>query len=243
VIYYPLAGGSVQAVSPDGESVWKAQVIDSRSASLPQPRLSPAGDMLFLRGGAVDAKDGSPRRFEALEEFGWLTTRREEIEYVVGADGRNYALAIVVLAEWRMTTGDVKVIDEPAWYLIATSRGNIPTTVGVTPDRIVWSHYGRDRWPTQVVWQDARGQLLGDVTIPQRPSRLIAIDRDAVAYVCAERSGAGPRCSAVAHTAVEPIWELTLEKGKFVAGGALAPGRIYVALREGYLYAIGESRN
>jgi hypothetical protein len=142
-----------------------------------------------------------------------------------------------------MTTGDVKVIDEPAWYLIATSRGNIPTTVGVTPDRIVWSHYGRDRWPTQVVWQDARGQLLGDVTIPQRPSRLIAIDRDAVAYVCAERSGAGPRCSAVAHTSGEPLWELSLEKGKIVAGGALAPGRIYVALREGYLYAIGESRN
>jgi len=94
----------------------------------------------------------------------------------------------------------------------------------------------------RVVWLDMSSRLHGNVRYFIRDGEIIAVDSNAVAYVCGE-SRPSLECIAFARGSEEPIWTIRLERSENVTGGALVPGRLYVATSEGYLYAISESVN
>jgi len=75
-------------------------------------------------------------------------------------------------------------------------------------------------------------------------AELIVVDGDSTIYVCADIQQGHPAaaCFAFEPESGEPVWHIALEQGEVVAGGAVVPGRLYVAIREGFLYAIGESQ-
>lgn len=72
------------------------------------------------------------------------------------------------------------------------------------------------------------------------PSDLIAVDADASAYICGQQTGGESGCVALRPGSQDPLWRVLFDKGETLAGGALVPGRLYVAWQDGYLYALGD---
>ena len=69
---------------------------------------------------------------------------------------------------------------------------------------------------------------------------MIGLDRDDVVYICGLDRLDGPECLAFQPGGKDPLWQVTLGSGETVNGGALAPGRLYVTMEEGYLFAVGK---
>ncbi len=234
-LYYAHGGGFVQAVSPDGQSLWRERARRTAFQSEHPPQLSPNGEWVFLANGLLKAIDGSLYAFEGLPtEF-----RR----YLIGADGRTYVLAGHIVSEWRQDGLDARIVQTAEWESGRISIWS-PSDAGITRDQTIWMQYGSARAPTQMIWLDATGRVLGNLKIPQNPSRVIAVDGDAAVYVCAnvQLGHDIPTCFAFEPGREEPVWQVTLEQGESVVGGALAPGQLYVAIREGFLYSIREGQ-
>ncbi|HET7090059.1 MAG TPA: PQQ-binding-like beta-propeller repeat protein [Anaerolineae bacterium] len=234
-IYYAHGGGFVQAVSPEGQSLWRERARKTAFQSEHPPQISPNGEWVLLENGLLRGVEGS------LHVFAGLPT--EFSRYLVGADGRTYLLAGHIVSEWRQDGLDARIVQIAEWE----SRGIsiwVPSDAGITRDQMIWMQYGSARAPTQIAWLDPTGRVLGTLKIPQNPSRAIAVDGDSTIYVCADIQQGHPAatCFAFAPESEEPVWQITLEQGEVVEGGAVVPGRLYVAIREGFLYAIGESQ-
>jgi len=88
---------------------------------------------------------------------------------------------------------------------------------------------------------DQESNLRGNAFYETRNSQVIAVDQNAHLYTCGNLDlGYGlPECQAFSPGSAQPIWTLLLEDSTQVVGGALVPGRLYVASQEGFLYAIG----
>jgi hypothetical protein len=87
---------------------------------------------------------------------------------------------------------------------------------------------------------DDTGEILSQAHYGTRNSAPIAIDVEQTLYSCGNlEQGYGPMdCQAFEFGEEDPLWTLAVE-GFELAGGALAPGRLYVASTDGFLHAIG----
>jgi ABC-type dipeptide/oligopeptide/nickel transport system permease subunit len=223
-IYYTIAG-QVRAVSPEGKQLWLANAWPTRVST--PPHLDPGGDWVYLRGGALNAKDGS---LQALPEL----NPRDQI--IVGGDGRRYFRYENRLSAWQRTDSGIEV--QPVEWDQRGAFGNSEDS-GVTASGTIWLIYTTFAEDARLVWVDHDGQNIGDaIRYPHRPGRIIAFDRNSTAYACSHRRNGGAECLAFAPGIKEPLWQLSLPKGETVAGGALLPGRLYVTVEEGFLYAV-----
>jgi len=177
----------------------------------------------------VDRGDGSRQA---------LTLPIDVHRYVIGADGRTYLLSENVIQEWWFTPSGMEIVQSATWDYRKFTIGATPSDAGVTPEGIVWFFYASLR-DARVVWLDMSSRLHGNARYFIRHGEIIAVDANAVAYVCGA-SRPNLECVAFARRSEEPIWTIRLERGENVTGGALVPGRLYVATAEGQLYAIGE---
>lgn len=82
---------------------------------------------------------------------------------------------------------------------------------------------------------------MGTVIMPLRSSRVIGVDRNSTLYICGTRRSKGLECAAYARGAEEPTWQVVLDRSSNLpVGGALLPGREYVATGQGVLLAVGD---
>lgn len=227
IIFYPM-GGEVQAISPEGEPLWRA-VAAPRRVSNP-PALDPTGAFVFLRGGALSAKDGSLPDFERLPDVE---------QFIVGADGRTYMRFENLVTEWRWTGSGVEVMPTIEWDWRGKAWGNA-RDAGVTASGLIWFLYYTELEDARLVLVGPDGQVAGFYRYPHRTTSVIGFDRNSIAYVCGNRAGSKTECLAFEAGIEDPLWKLGLEKAGAVNGGALTPGRLYVTLEKGYLFAVGE---
>jgi ABC-type dipeptide/oligopeptide/nickel transport system permease subunit len=235
-IYYPIGDG-VQAVSPDGMALWYTRTPQTFKVS--PPLLDPAGTLLFWHDVALDAGDGS------LQE---LAVPFDPYEYLVGADGRSYIHAGSIVMQWQIGESGFEIVETATWdHRGFTLIGLTPGQVGVTPDRVIWLVYSSME-DTRIAWLDTTGRVLGTLEHPLNRGEMIAVGEDATAYFCAMEGTYGrpiPLCFAYARGSEEPLWEVSIPGGERPLGGALVPGRLYVAfgsLDGDFLYAIGEGK-
>ena len=231
VIYYPI-GSRVEAVSPGGEWLWEANA--PQGYRLGGVSISPDGTLLFWDDVVIDARDGS------MVDLG---LRVEGHQYVVGADGRTYVLSEHTLSEWQMGETGAEFVRSAAWDARAVARFDYPTEALVTPEGMIWLVYGR--FSLYGVWQDPFGRVLGMFSDEIGKTPAAALSDDTLYYcgvVGATGSAASPTCLAVVQGVEEPIWRLPLERGGRIVGGALVPGRLYTALTDGSLLAIGDGQ-
>ena len=236
-IYY-VVQREVEAVSPEGKPLWSVQP----PGNIPPTeivQISPDGKFLIWGSVLLDAGDGSVIQFDVLSKADAL---------LVGADGETYVVEGHKVINWMLTQTGARTERSVTWDYQNFTISRTPQDVGVTPNGIIWLFYtgfarsfgfGED---TRVVWLDEDGSLLGNVHYGTRNSKVIAVDRKGAIYSCGNLGfGYGdPECQAFSRESEEPLWQLKLEQGDEVLGGALVPGRLYVATRDGFLYAVGE---
>jgi outer membrane protein assembly factor BamB len=224
-IYYVVgnyAKGNIQAVSPEGKSIWLVPVKTNRFFLTPQ--VIPGGEFVFFRNEVFDARDGSAIDF---------TLPFEVDEYIVGQDARTYLRAKGTIVEWTYDGSAVALKEERV--LADDPR---PVSAGVTSQGVVWLLYS-DR----VVWFARDGEALGAAQSDIWARLLVGVDRDFSVYTCGHGAGYGsnPSCVRLSPDSPDPIWRVRLTaRAENLLGGALTPGRVYFALEGGELFVIEE---
>ncbi len=231
-IYFTVID-AVQAVSSAGEALWRSPSVDGYVEA--PPHLSPDGSLVFLKAGAFDARTGEARELTIGEDAGQEFALPA---YVTGADGVTYYLVGHGMTAFRVTADGVETGETHAWQDQGVAY-QFPSDVGVTREGIAWYFYSAGFGDTRIVWLDPSGKLLGNVFLPLRNSRPIAIDAASVMYFCGMRRNSRPECSALRPGQEEPLWQVQLEGRAAVTGGALVPGRLYLTMEDGTLLAIG----
>lgn len=225
-IYFSVEG-AVQAVSPDGQRLWQAQIPYSYVS--PLPRLDPSGERVIYDDVLFNAQNGSP-----ISEATFNPLDR----YMVGADGKMYLQEETSVTEWQ-PEGE-QAVPPVTWDLRAFAFG-FPADSGVTHDQFVWLFFQSAFQDERIVWADLQGRVLGTVIFPHRGGRVIGVDGNSRLYTCGPRRASGPECLGFEIGQEEPVWQAPLDKNAgFPNGGALVPGRLYVTTEAGVLYAIGE---
>jgi hypothetical protein len=230
----------VQAVSPQGEALWLVDAADGYFDFTPV--LSAGEAFLFMKNAALAASGGVPLDLGDLP----LATTNEGGQFTdpilfVGADGRTYMRSGHEVTGWRTTEAGVEM-DPPVTWAYQSSVAIFPADAGVTPERLIWLFYSGDFGDTRMVWLDTAGKLVANTRVPARQGRMIGVDKDSISYFCSSDFGVNPRCFALELGAERPRWEVDIDPGFEIEGGALAPDRLYVASGAGYLIAIGEGR-
>jgi outer membrane protein assembly factor BamB len=230
VLFYVVgtySKGYIQAVSPSGKGLWltdlQAQVLIYALDT------SPAGDFVFYHDEVFDASNGSPMEFDlsfAVDKF------------FGGEDGKTYLLAESTVVEWRYTDSQFEMTAERVLFSSIEDLGG----VGVTPESVVWL-----QGLYEVIWFTKDGKALAAVDFSEVPwdSRqyrvfqiLISIDRDYTIFVCGQKPYFEySSCWAFSPRSEEPLWEVDMVDW-CCEGGALAPGRLYIANSKGYLYLL-----
>jgi ABC-type dipeptide/oligopeptide/nickel transport system permease subunit/outer membrane protein assembly factor BamB len=234
---YYIQGQQVQAVSAAGEALWLSQPNNDPSQN-EMVRLNSAGDLLFWGEVVLRSEDGSIISTSLLPDAN---------RFFTGADGLDYLVDGHEVRSWDNNLPD-PILSEPiSWEHQKYSISKTSRDAGVTPDGKVWLFYtsfarswglGED---TRIVWLDQDGKLSGNVFYEIRNSQVIGVDQKARIFTCGNLDlGYGkPECQAFSPEAEKPLWILKLEESSQVVGGALVPNRLYIATREGFLYAIG----
>jgi hypothetical protein len=228
---------SVQAVSPTGSELWRAYAGDGYFEF--PPILSAGESYLFLKNTALAASSGAPLDLGDLPLDPTKTGQFTDAEVTIGADRQNYLRLGHEVTGWRITDKGLEMNPGVTWEF-RSFVAYFPAETGVTPEGLIWMFYApEDFGDTRVVWLDKTSRLLMNARIPSRQSRLVGIDQDSVTFFCSSDYGVSPKCYALELGAERPKWEVPITQGFEIVGGALAPGRLYVASGFGTLYAIG----
>jgi ABC-type dipeptide/oligopeptide/nickel transport system permease subunit/outer membrane protein assembly factor BamB len=241
-IYYATST-SLLAVTPDGDVRWKVS-LPTFSISSPLPRLSANGQYLFFEDIVLDPKDGATLFSETVEPLD---------KFFVGTEGGIYLRSQARLHEWRPTEAGAVIEERAKWDASGLGLGfRFPRDAGIVPDGRIWVLYSSDFEFAKLLWLGQNGEAQAPTDYPFRPSRMIAVDEAATAYVCGHpmeptqspfsRTVGGVECRAHKPGAGEPVWDVALEGGAFPVGGALVAGRLYVTTSDGVLFAIGDGR-
>lgn len=229
IIYFKTYGG-MNALTPDGNLKWRRPVTIS-ATSLP-PHLSPDGNFVYWQSYAFTANDGILHQWSQLTP--WAL---EPTQVVIGADGETYTRygERLIRLNKAETLSEAIVFDgtEITW------DGN---DAGITPDGWIWlsARPSVGGMGLGLYWTSPDGEISAKISIPQqRNIQVIGVDINNIAYVCMDSYVAESRCIAASPNADRPVWSLPLRTIKAVSGAALAPHRLYIATRDGYLYAVG----
>jgi uncharacterized repeat protein (TIGR01451 family) len=238
-IYYTV-GASVQAVSSGGEGLWQTRSRTFRT--LIPLQLDATGELLFYADDVFATNDGTLLELEVLVN---------PDQYIAGNDGNLYLRDKQTVIQWRLDGSNVEILQSAQWdYSKFVGSQLPPEEAGVTLEGVIWLSYWEG---TRIAWIELTGQVLGAVHSQLGEGCLITVlDQDATAFVCGmenpNSSRANPQCRAFVPGTEEPVWQVALESGEDqttlgeIKGGALVPGRLYVAAEAGLLYAIGDSR-
>jgi len=235
-IYYAVRS-NVQAVSPDGASLWSTRVPhDDRSMPL---HLSPDDSLLFWENVILDAQEGT-----LLD----LQVPFDVDQYITGADGRTYLRVRETVVQWQPAGAEIELIETARWDARALGTLAAPIDAGVTPQREMWLLYSNIYAGSWAVWLDPSGRVLDTDSLDIGRGQVTGVGPGPIIYICSgwsSRANPTPECMAVPlDPEVDgPAWVLPLEQGEMVMGSALLPGRIYATvngMEGGFLYAIGD---
>jgi hypothetical protein len=222
-IYFTVAG-QIQAVSAEGQALWRGNAYTRRVSAAPS--LTASGAYVYLRGLGLAAADGQP----LADDLG-----RKPDQLVTGADGRDYLRIEHILSPWTEASGQLH-LGEPLTWEYGNYAFGTPTEGGVLADGTYWVAYLPDFQDARFVYVRSTGAVAGFTRFAYAPAAVIGLDADQRAYVCGSTLPQA-QCLALQPGLEEPLWTVDLQ-GYTVTGGALAPGRLYVAVAEGGLFAI-----
>ena len=226
-LYYPIEG-YVVAVAPDGTLKWRS----STTYSYFSPYVRLAGDFLFFKDMVLHAKTGNIALNESREMLD---------QFVTGADGRVYLASDKTLLEWVADGNQVGLAQAAQWDYSKQFPGNPTSDAGVTTDGQAWILFGSEYQAARLAWLTLDGQILNTVNFPQRPSRVMAIGNDNTLITCGtvtrSTNQRGGECLAFKPGTNQPLWKAELSVGNPL-GGALANGRLFVAMSNGELFVL-----
>lgn len=231
-VYYAVLD-AVQAVSPDGQARWLGRDPDLPYLEM-LPRLSPDGQLVFLKSSAFSTADGSRQPLGIVPDEPVYA----DPVVLVGADGRTYYRSEHRLIPWRRVDQGFAV--QPALSWSATNAFAMPNDAGVTAAGTAWLVYSNDFLDTRLVWISPEGVTLGEAFFPLRSGRALGTGEDGTMQFCGRARDRTLRCGAYSPAqGEEPLWELQVgTPGALASGGAVVDGRIYVVTTQGRLYAL-----
>jgi hypothetical protein len=237
-IYYTI-GTSVQAVTPDGNGLWRTRARTFRT--LTPLQLDPERGLLFFADDAFRIEDGALLDIEGPVDPDQL---------IAGKDGNLYLRDGHTVMQWQLNGSRMEIIQSAQWdYSSFAGSQSPPQNAGVTREGAIWMAY--TRWSGAMAWVDITGQVLGTSHSGLDSGHVLAVqDDDAQAYLCgtehSNTAQANAQCVVLAPGSREAIWRVHLtvdgeqENVGEVTGGVLVPGRLYAATADGYLFAVGE---
>jgi outer membrane protein assembly factor BamB len=238
VIYYTVAG-DVRAVSPDGKLRWQVRV--STTLIFKSPAITPDGKFVYLGGTLLNASDGAKTSLEGLQAAD---------SYAISPNGHSYVSMAGKVFEWRLSE-DGTNLDLRSTKWDTRVYGSAPDSFGIPKDGEIWLDF-RVFGPRLLLLDDdghVQKLMIFDVT----KGSLVGIDAETVFYYCGLYDPNIVRCQANHGDITDPLWKLEMDQAEILpkaisfmqtaqlAGGALVPGRIYVATQAGAFYAIGET--
>jgi peptide/nickel transport system permease protein len=231
IIYYPQEKYLI-AVSSVGERMWQI-LLPTYSFTSPLPRLSPDGKYIFFEDYVIDAETGVTLFNESAGPAD---------KYLVGADGKIYFRTVDSFMEWQPTDKGAVMLMKARLDANALNTGQrFPFDAGVSPSGNPWLLYSSGFEYLRMIWTDPKGFSPQVIDFPYQVGRLIGIDANGFGYVCGILNGAeGVECRSVELSSGSVLWKTNIEGGASPVGGALVEGRLYVAMANGQLVAIGK---
>ena len=227
--YYPLRTRML-AVYPSGKLRFSIN-LPTYSVTDPLPRLSMDERYLFFEDTVVNAETG------ALE---FDQTPPPMDNYIVGADAKMYNRTQEAMNEWQPGDSGYVLIQKTEFdeRTLATSFRR-PAESGVSPDGNVWVLYASGFEIPRFVWVDIKADRLQVIDFPTETARLIGIDQLGRLFLCSDAIREKAFCRSIDISNGATVWEIELPVGAGIAGGAILPGRFYVAIGNS-VYAIGQ---
>ena len=222
---------TVAALSPEGDLVWRVSAADVY-AEIP-PRLSSRNDMVFLWNSALAASSGTRQDLHLVPDAQLLAS---DPTYFTGADGLDYYRVGHAFMDWHLTDSGGEAGESRTWLYQSAVLFN-PADQGVTPGGLGWLYYTSPFSDSRMVWVDKNSRVVGNYLFPRINATLVALGAEDEAYLCGA-TGARVECINIGVNQQEPAWTITIDVPTDVAGGALVPGRLYIALQGDSLYAL-----
>ncbi len=160
-IYYTVVD-RVEAVSPQGESLWTSARLPGQGEST--PRLDPAGNWLYVQDVALNTADGALADLSSVAKPGQAGVNAL---YMIGGDGRNYLREGHSVFPWQPTSSGGERTGQVTWNY----RGSVvylPMDSGVTGRSVAWLRYGSQYDDLWLVLLGMDGRMIGNVHYPQR---------------------------------------------------------------------------
>jgi peptide/nickel transport system permease protein len=235
-MYYtvtPGGQGFIQAVSPNGESLWISQA--KTSLFYRTPDTSADGQYVFLRDDIFDSQTGALLEPELDIDV---------LRYFGGDDGNTYFQAGNNVILWEMNGNKVEIIEIAELNSAQRqSYGNIitPIDTGVLADGTAWLLYSTPGGSTEFIWVTLEDELLGIIEHNFSQGQLVEILDDKTAIICGGKpfTDEFAECAAYIPGAEQPIWEINLGRPGLVQGGVWVSGHLYLTTLGGQLFAIG----
>lgn len=231
IIYY-LDKNFIIAVTPEGKRTWQIQ-LPTYSFTSAILRLSPDGKRLFFEDYVIDAETGKTL-------FNEYTGPADK--YLVGANGKVYFRTSDSFLEWQETkTGAVMVPRVKLDTNGINSGQRFPFDTGISPSGNPWLLFTSGFEFFRLVWIDPLGNSPQVIDFPYRRGRFVGIDADGVAYICGVFHQTNEaECRAVKMNSGVVLWKVPLQSTALPVGGAIIEGRLYAALEDGVLAALGQ---
>jgi PQQ-like domain len=226
---------TIAALSSEGELIWRKGAVEVYTEF--PPRLSARGDMLFLLDAALAAVSGTRQAIELIPEAALLAM---DPAFLTGADGKDYYRYGHELMDWHLSDTGAVAGESRTWSYQSMVLFN-PYDQGVTPDGLGWLYYTTPYTESRMVWIDESSRVVGNYLFPRINAHLVALGGRNEAYMCGT-TGAVVECVCAAVGQGEPLWLITIDRSGEVAGGALVPGRLYVAIEGDGLFALEPPR-
>jgi hypothetical protein len=234
MIYFTI-DDAITALSPEGDLIWRKAAADVYTEF--PPRLNARGDMVLLLDAALAAVSGTPQPISLFPEVALLFM---DPAFFTGADGKDYYRYGHELLDWHISDTGVVAGESRTWSYQSMVLFN-PYDQGVTPDGLGWLYYTTPYSESRLVWIDESSRVVGNFLFPRINAHLVALGGRNEAYLCGT-TGARLECVCAVVGQDEPLWTVMIDQPGEVAGGALVPGRLYVALEGDGLIALEPPR-
>ncbi|HLF90181.1 MAG TPA: PQQ-binding-like beta-propeller repeat protein, partial [Anaerolineales bacterium] len=237
--------GYVQAVSTTGEGVWLSDTATTAKFYQP-PRVSAAGDLVFLAENVFDTGDGRLLTLSSPQDV-----PIEPDEFITGLNGKNYILVGNTLFEWQRNGDQIEILTTIEWDFRAENAENptfsisSPAQIEIGPDGTItlWYRYN-------VLWLSETGETLALANTTANHTIASVLYNDATnTFTCGIVLG-GPtdpsseQCMGFTLGSEKPDWKIDFGTSsqvlENVLGGARIPAGFVFASRKGVLYGVME---